>query len=141
MRKTLILFTFTCCLFAAQAAQGQSSIEKYNLTTTAWANKYQMDEGQQAQALKIAQRKELQLVEIESLLATQPKQYYARLDAIQKGTLISLQKLFNSPEQKAAFDKTQMEVRKQRAQLKKELRAKGSSKAEIEQQLIRLHAE
>jgi hypothetical protein len=32
-------------------------------------------------------------------------------------------------------------VRKQRAQLKKELRAKGSSKAEIEQQLIRLHAE
>jgi Fic family protein len=134
----ILVFLF-CLLFGSATAQEVQ--EKAHLAVTTWATKYQLDEAQQAKALKIAARKETQLAEIQSLLTTNPARYYAKLKAIQNGTLGSLKSVLTAPEQVKTYNQTLAQVRKDRSELRKKMQAEGRTKAEIEQAQIMIHAE
>jgi cysteinyl-tRNA synthetase len=135
-------FIFTLVsLFFLQTAFGQVSQPDATTLASNWSSKYDLDEGQQARALKIAQRKSKQLTQIAPLKETNPKKYYAKLNSVQEGTLASIKSILSTPEQLAAYQKTVVAMRSKRAEAKRQLKASGASKAEVAQQLILIHEE
>ncbi len=135
---SIIIFFF---LLGLSHICAQSDITPANITATAWSNKYQLDEAQQAKALRIAQRKHEQLESIAALMTTNPEKYYAKLDAVQKGTLASIERILNTPEQVKIYQATQAETRRKRAEIKRSMKSAGATKSEIKKELVRVHAE
>ena len=109
--------------------------------TVQLTTKYSLTADQAKQMYTIQVRKQRNFSEIESLKATDPAKYQAKIASIQKGTLGSIKRLLNNKEQLQLFQKTQAEVRNQKAMKRKELQLKGMQKPEIEVELLNIYAE
>lgn len=115
-------------------AQAQAATE---LLTT----KYTLTPDQAKQMYTIQLRKQRNLSEIESLKTSDPAKYNAKIASIQNGTTGSIKRLLKNKDQQKLFQQTQAEVRKLKAQKRKELVSKGASKAEIDAALNLIYVE
>lgn len=138
MQKRLFILLLVL-IQSFQLATAQSSVAKTQ--SDAWIAKYDLNEAQQQKAIAIAERKQTQLGEIEPLKTTTPKAYYAKLDAVQNGTLASIRLLLDSKEQLAVYNTTLANNRKERAEAKKQLQKQGLSEQEISQRLVLIFSE
>lgn len=103
--------------------------------------KYTLTPDQAKQMYTIQLRKQRNLSEIESLKTTDPAKYNAKIASIQNGTTGSIKRLLKNKDQQKLFQQTQAEVRKLKAQKRKELVSKGASKVEIDAALNLIYAE
>jgi response regulator of citrate/malate metabolism len=103
--------------------------------------KYQLDTDQSRQMLKVQQRKLRTMTELEAFKLSDPVKYRAKLEGLQTGTLNSIRRLLKTPAQVDLFQKTQTEVRIQRATKRKELTQAGASKEAIEDAMRALYTE
>jgi hypothetical protein len=150
-RLFILLVLFSAArLVTAQVAEsrvppaGQQSPavnQAARLATDALTEKYGLDAGQQAGMYTVQERKQRNLAEIEALQTADPERYRIKLQSVQKGTLNSIDRLLSTPEQKQLFRKTQMDVRTQRAEKRRELQRSGVPAQEIERQLLLLYTE
>jgi hypothetical protein len=107
-------------------------------TTEQLTSKYGLTPDQAKQMYTVQARKQRNLTEIEGFKTTDVKLYQAKLQSIQKGTLNSIRRILNSKEQVELFEKTQRDVRNQKAAKRKELIA---NKADAEAALLDIYAE
>jgi len=103
--------------------------------------KYTLTADQAKQMYTIQARKQRNLAQFESLKSNTPAQYTAKMQSLQKGTLNSIRRILRTKEQVALYDKTQREVRNNRAEKRKELSVLNASKESVEAAMLDLYAE
>jgi hypothetical protein len=103
--------------------------------------KYALKADQGKEMYTIQQRKLRNLSEIDSLKASNRSLYLAKLESLQKGTLASIRRSLRTKEQVDLYDKTQREVRIQRAEKQKELTGKNISGDDAKAALLEIYIE
>lgn len=103
--------------------------------------KYTLNADQAKQMYTIQQRKERNLGQLESLKTSSRSHYLAKLESVQKGTLASIRRILQTKEQVELYQKTQTEVRTQRAAKRKELAGKNLPKEDVQAALLEIYAE
>lgn len=131
MKQVAILII---ALFAFVGVQAQKSAQA---ATAEMTKIYQLDEAQQAEVLKIQERKVRNLSEIQALKTTDRATYIKKLKSIQYGTDVSLKRLLNKSQMETYY-KVSTERRKKQAVLSKEMKARGASSEEIEEAMAEM---
>ncbi|MCW5923287.1 MAG: hypothetical protein KIS77_13155 [Saprospiraceae bacterium] len=103
--------------------------------------KYTLNADQAKEMYGVQQRKLRNLEEIAPLQSSNRSQYLSKLENVQKGTLGSIRRILRTKEQVDLYNKTQSEVRVQRANLRKELTPKNLSKDDLQAALLEIYAE
>lgn len=103
--------------------------------------KYTLDADQAKQMYTVQQRKQRNLGQIAPLQTSNRSLYLAKLESVQKGTLASIRRILRTKEQVDLYQKTQTEVRTQRAVKRKELTGKNTSKEDMQAALLAIYAE
>lgn len=147
MKQILIVFGLIFFTVSAVFSQdvtpptGNEQDSKAQAATELLTTKYTLTPEQAKQMYTIQLRKLRNLSEIESLKTSDPAKYNAKVASIQNGTTGSIKRLLNNKDQQKLFQQTQAEVRKMKAQKRKELASKGASKAEIDAALNLIYIE
>lgn len=105
------------------------------------AAKYSLNADQAKQMYGIQTRKLRNLAEIERLRTENPAQFRAKLESIQRNTLVAIRRILRTKAQVGIFKKTQDEVRLLRATKRKELAQKGATKEAADAALLEIYAE
>jgi hypothetical protein len=103
--------------------------------------KYALNADQAKEMYNIQQRKLRNMNEIAPLETSNRKQYLSKLESLQRGTLASIRRILRSKEQVDLYQKTQSEVRTQRAEKRKELAGKNLPKEDVQAALLEIYAE
>jgi hypothetical protein len=103
--------------------------------------KYALNADQGKEMFAIQQRKLRNMSEIDSLKTSNRSLYLAKLESLQKGTLASIRRSLRTKEQIDLYDKTQKEVRTQRAEKQKEFAGKNASKEDVKAALLEIYIE
>jgi hypothetical protein len=140
---TSFVLSFCVNVFAQDTATSQkSTVENAARTSTdLLSKKYNLNEDQSMRMMTIQVRKLTNLSQIESLKTTDNAKYFQKLKNIQSGTLGSIRRLLVGKEQMAIYQKTQAELRTEKAKKRKQMASKGLSKTEIEQALLDIYLE
>ncbi len=109
--------------------------------TEALTKKYTLTADQAKQMYQIQVRKQRNQAEVAALQTTNPALYQAKRESLQKGTLGSIKRLMHTKEQAQLYQKTQIEVRTQKAAKRKEMLLQKASKEAIEAALLDIYAE
>lgn len=137
-----------CCLFTGFfAANAQSPApqpaanDAARAATDKLVAKYTLTADQAKQMYTIQVRKQRNQAQFQSFKDSDPALYNAKMQSLQKGTLNSIRRTLRTKEQVALYDKTQREVRNQRAEKRKELSIGNASKATVDAAMLDLYAE
>ena len=103
--------------------------------------KYTLNADQAKEMYTVQQRKQRNLGQLEPLKTSDRSLYLAKLESLQKGTLASIRRILRTKEQVELYQKTQAEVRTQRAVKRKELTGKNTSKEDMQAALLEIYAE
>ena len=103
--------------------------------------KYTLNADQAKQMYAIQQRKQRNLGEITPLQTSNYTLYLSKLESLQRGTLASIRRILRTKEQIELYQSTQRDVRVQRAEKRKELAQKSTSKEETQAALLGIYAE
>jgi hypothetical protein len=147
MKSILFITSFVLSFCVNIFAQTTTTEQNISLETAARAStdllskKYNLNEDQSKRMMTIQVRKLTNLSQIESLKTTDNTKYFQKLKNIQSGTLGSIRRLLVGNEQMAIYQKTQAELRTEKAKKRKQMTGKGLSKAEIEQALLDIYVE
>jgi hypothetical protein len=140
---TSFVLSFCVNIFAQTTTTAQNGVvETAARTNTDFlSKKYNLNEDQSKRMMTIQVRKLTNLAQIESLKTTDNAKYFQKLKNIQSGTLGSIRRLLVGKEQLAIYQKTQAELRTEKAKKRKQMAGKGLSKAEIDQALLDIYVE
>ncbi len=105
------------------------------------AAKYSLDADQIKQMYTIQLRKLRNSAEILPLQTENPALYLAKVQSLRKGTLASIRRVLHTKEQVDIYQKTQIDVRNQQADKRKELMGQQRPKEEIEAALLDIYSE
>lgn len=105
------------------------------------AAKYSLSADQAKKMYAVQLRKLGNIAEVAPLRQTDPAKFLAKSNAIQTGTLGSIQRILNSKEQLAIFQRTQSEVRVLKAAKRKELLTQKVATLEIDTALLDIYQE
>jgi hypothetical protein len=142
MKKVFLAFMLLVSVVVAATAQTKTIDESLARTTADQLSaKYGLTADQAKTVYTIQVRKLKNLAAIEGYQTTNPALYQTKLANVQEGTLKSLRRTLKSKEQVNVFQKTQAEVRQQKAAKRKALMAQKATKAEIEAALNQIYAE
>ena len=147
MKSILFITSFVLSLcvniFAQTTTTAQNSVVETaaRTSTDLLSKKYNLNEDQSKRMMTIQVRKLTNLAQIESLKTTDNTKYFQKLKNIQSGTLGSIRRLLVGNEQMAIYQKTQAELRTEKAKKRKQMAGKGLSKAEIDQALLDIYVE
>ncbi|MCC6723391.1 MAG: hypothetical protein IT258_02695 [Saprospiraceae bacterium] len=125
-------------IFVAFSAMGQTTEApnpKAREATEKLTKTYSLSPEQQAEMYKIQERKLRNLSEVESLKASDPSTYIAKIRSIQKGHHLSLERLLNADQIKIFRDE-QHDLRMRKSTAYKELSSSGASQQEIDRKMI-----
>lgn len=138
MKHSILIFAF---LFSAAGlyAQTDRTNTAAQETATVLTAKYQLDAQQQTEVLTLQERKFRNLGEIEGLQQTDPLTYSKKIRAMQYANDMAMRGLLNEQQMKI-FHAQQLELRQQRAEVYKEMKAAGKQPAEIESKIIEIEA-
>ncbi len=103
--------------------------------------KYSLNADQAKEMYNIQQRKLRNMNEITPLQTSNRSKYLSKLESLQRGTLASIRRILRSKEQVDLYQKTQSEVRTQRAEKRKELAGKNLPKEDVQAALLEIYAE
>lgn len=120
---------------------GKTQDSEAKAATELLTAKYALTPDQAKQMYTIQLRKQRNLSEIESLKTSDPVKYNAKIASIQNGATGSIKRLLKNKDQQKLFQQTQAEVRRMKAQKRKEMVAKGASKEEIDAALNLIYTE
>lgn len=147
------LFVLALFFMTAAAVTAQNAEAKPPSTTTS-ANdaaareatdklmvKYSLNADQAKEMYTIQQRKQRNFGQIASLQATNRGLYLSKLESLQKGTLSSIRRILRTKEQVDLYNKTQADVRTQRAAKRKELASQNPAKDDLQAALLDIYAE
>ena len=136
-----VILCLALLLFASIAmAQSETGKTPAQEATEKLIQQYSLDASQQAEMLKIQERKYRNLAEIEPLKKTAPQQYLLKIRALQHANEKSFEGVLRE-EQIKIFRQGQISLREKKAQAYKEIKAAGSSQQEIDQKMIELDLE
>jgi hypothetical protein len=142
MKKVFLAFLLLASMVVTVTAQTKAIDESLARTTADQLTaKYGLNADQAKTVYTIQVRKLKNMAAIESYQSNNPALYQTKLANVQEGTLKSLRRTLKSKEQVAIFQKTQAEVRQQKAAKRKALMAQKATKAEIEAALNQIYAE
>jgi hypothetical protein len=142
MKKVFLTFLLFCCLAAISLAQVATVDETLaRATTEQLTAKYGLNADQAKTVYTIQVRKLKNLAAIETYKTSNPTLYQTKLVNVQQGTLNSLRRSLKSKEQLAIFQKTQSDVRRKKADKRKELAPQKLSKAALDAELNQIYAE
>jgi len=136
MKNTFIIFAFLFLggnLFA-QATDDMPTVEE---TVLSFTNIYNLDQDQQIKMLEIQERKYKNFGEIEDLKNTNPKKYQQKVDAMRTADLGHMHQLLND-DQLRIYREKQVELRKEKAELFKDMRGSGTSQKDIEIKMVEM---
>lgn len=133
----------------AQKVEAQSPSDKNDSPTDVVAReaadklstKYSLNADQAKEMYTVQQRKQRNLGQIAALEASNRSLYLSKLESLQKGTLASIRRILRTKEQVDLYQKTQAEVRTQRAAKRKELTGKNLSKEDMQAAVLEIYAE
>jgi len=103
--------------------------------------KYTLNADQAKEMFTIQKRKLRNLDQIASLQTSNRSLYLSKLESLQKSTLASIRRVLRSKEQVELYNKTQADVRTQRAAKRKELAAQKLPKDDLQAILLEIYAE
>ena len=136
MKHTILFFAFLLCA-AGLTAQSDAKQTPAQETTTALTARYQLTTEQQAEVLTMQERKYRNLAEIEGLRDTEPQTYAKKIRAMQYANDMAMRQLLNEDQLKI-FQQQLLELRQQRAEVYKEMKAAGKHPAEIESKVMEI---
>lgn len=133
---------FTAVGAMAQTTIGQAAAEKTpaQTATEKLSQRYSLDQKQQAEMLKIQERKYRNLAEVEPLKATDPGQYVRKIQSIQAGNNTSFERIMNK-EQVKVLRQQQLELRNKKATVYKEMKSAGAQQGQIDLRMAELDLE
>lgn len=102
--------------------------------------RYNLNQKQQAEMLKIQTRKYSNLAEIEPIKLSNAPLYQRKIQSIQLGNNASFERLFNA-EQNKTLHQEQLKLREKKAVAYKEMKSAGASQQEIDQKMMELDLE
>lgn len=140
----VVLFSLFAVIFTARAqspAPGSGSTDVARAATDQLVAKYKLNADQAKQMYQIQARKQKNMASIASLKSSDIAQYRLKVQNIQTGSLNSIRRILKTKDQVALFEKTQRDIRSDRAAKRKELTVKKSSKSEIDDALLEVYAE
>jgi hypothetical protein len=145
--SALLLFVVTMA-FQVSAQNASSAAAPSTADETAareatdrLVTKYHLDADQAKQMYTIQKRKLRNAAEIAPLKTSNPTLYRAKVQSMQKGTLASIRRTLHAKEQVDVYQKTQVDVRIQQSNKRKELMLQQASKEEIETALLDIYSE
>ncbi len=109
--------------------------------TDALAAKYSLSPDQVRMMYQIQVRKLRNESKLEALKTTDPALYARKRENLQTGTLGSIRRILNTPEQLQVYQKTQADLRILRAAKRKELLLQKAPPAVVEAAMLDLYAE
>lgn len=129
-------------LFSALGAMAQTAAERTpaQADTEKLTQLYSLDQKQQAEMLKIQERKYRNLAEIESLKASDPGQYVRKIQSIQYGNTTSFERIMNK-EQVKVLRQQQLDLRNKKATVFKEMKSAGALQGQIDLKMAELDLE
>lgn len=129
-------------LFCALGATAQNATDKTpaQAATEKMTQLYQLDQKQQAEMLKIQERKYRNLAEIEPIKVSNAQLYQRKIQSIQVGNNASFERILNA-EQKKTLRQQQLELRNKKAAANKEMKSTGATQQEIDQKMMELDLE
>jgi DNA gyrase/topoisomerase IV subunit A len=125
----------------APAANNSANEAAAREATEKLVAKYTLNADQAKEMYTVQLRKLRNLGEITPLRDSNRSLYLAKLESLQKGTLGSIRRLLRSKEQVELYNKTQTDVRTQRAAKRKELAAQKPAKDDLQAALLEIYAE
>lgn len=139
----LLIVTAACQVTAQSAAPAPSTAQETAAreATDRLVAKYQLDADQAKQMYTIQLRKQRNTAEIAPLQASNPALYRAKVQSLHKGTLGSIRRILHTKSQVDLYQQTQVTVRIQQSDKRKELMLQNKSKDEIETALLDIYAE
>ncbi|MBI5914831.1 MAG: hypothetical protein HY842_05600 [Bacteroidetes bacterium] len=130
----LLFFAFGAAAQSGAAkTPAQDAVEKL-------AQLYGLNATQQADMLKIQERKLRNLAEIGPLKISDPQAYLRKVQAIQLGNNESFERIFNA-DQKKMLKQQQVALREKKAVVFKEMKTAGSAQQEIDKKMLELDLE
>lgn len=149
MKKSLfsLLLLLQCCIvlnaqkIESSAPAPTTNDQEIRKTTEALTAKYSLNADQAKQMYTIQVRKSKNMAQIAAFQNSDPALYRAKVQNIQKGTLVSIRRILNTKTQVDLYQKTQADLRVLRNKKQKELAAKKASKEELETALLAIYTE
>ena len=129
-----LVLLFTVGLFAQQDVKSTNTAQTI---TDQLVEKYQLDRMQSAEMLKIQTRKLRNEGEIANLETTNLSKYLAKVEALEKATNFSINKMLTA-DQRKVFDRAKHELRVKRADLANQLHKQGKLPIEIKQATLEI---
>ena len=144
--SALLLFVVVmACQATAQntssAAPRTSDETTAREATDRLAAKYKLDADQAKQMYTIQMRKLRNTAEIAPLQSSDAALYRTKVQNLQKGTLASIRRILHTKEQVDLYQKTQISVRTQQSDKRKEMMLNGAGKEAIEAALLDIYSE
>lgn len=121
-------------------AQNKTELTPARKATEKFAVLYNLDPAQQAEMLKIQERKYRNLAEIESLKSSDAILYGKKIRALQYATFKSFERVLRK-DQMQIHRQQQTALRDKKAKTYKELKSGGASDAEINNQMLAIDLE
>lgn len=133
-----ILFCLLC-LFSVVFAQAQKNVIDSQVAerTAKLKQTLTLDSEQEAEVLKIQQRKSDQVAQVSDLKQKDPSKYYQKLQSIYEGNEIAVQRLLTK-EQLKAYHAERYTLRVQKAALVKKMKASNASRIDIDEAVRRI---
>ena len=103
--------------------------------------KYTLNADQAKQMYTVQVRKLRNLKQISELKTSNLALYKSKLQSLQSNTLISVRRILNTKAQVEIYQKTQSDLRTQRAQKREEMLRQNADRAAIEIALLEIYAE
>jgi hypothetical protein len=133
--KNLILSLALLFALADAFAQSATATTPAQEATAKMTQLYGLDASQQAEMLKIQERKYRNLAEVEPLKTSAPSDYILKIRAIQLGNSASFERILTEG-QMETFRKEQKSLREKKAIAYKELKTAGASQQEIDKKMM-----
>lgn len=126
----------------AQTSQGQAAADRTpaQAATEKMTQLYGLDQKQQAEMLKIQERKYRNLAEVEALKASDPGLYVRKIQSIQYGNNTSFERILNK-EQIKTLRQQQLDLRNKKAATFKEMKTAGALQPQIDLKMTELDLE
>lgn len=140
MKNLILCVVCLFCAFGAMAQATPKSTTPAQEATLKMTQLYSLNEVQQAEMLKIQERKYRNLAEIEPLKISDPNAYVQKIRSIKLGNDASFDRILNA-EQMTIYKQEQQKLREKKAVVYKEMKSAGSPQQEIDNKMTMLDLE
>ncbi len=138
--KKIFFSLFILCLTTGAFAQSETTQSPAQVSTGKLAKEYGLNQNQQAEMLKVQERKYRNLAEIEPLKNSNPQLYIQKVRSLQYANDMSFRKVLDEQQEKT-FQQKQSDLRRKKAEIYKEMKSTGAAQNLIDAKIAELDVE